>query len=535
MSEYMPKEDPHKHQPPSHDHGSRHDYFSHDPYTHPEPASSPAPQPQSFVKKDLMQESKRWLELPGMKQPGYVRGAPGTEPKGQSIHKTVPRWRDPNSTLHPTAPNATRATDPKLGLMTPEKRAQVFDVDGVTDGGVNADLLALVKRAEQLKKNPDQLLPRAKGTQSNKDLLKIPTLEPLAPSVEGSTKPSDIFGKTPDLLNPALAAAGRMMRSPAKTQPQETQLQQSHLLAQAFHPPEIGNDPADPFKRQLAIAANKRLMSNQKRLTDLERIYDDPSNKNTAWRDLYVLADKDSQLKRQQDQASQQLLLLMGKHELVNTPIGKLLNQTPLKQKFGLPDPDKPQPLDIPGLGSPLLNTTGAKNPGVTNPNYQAQVDELQQKIQLLAMARHEFRAANPALACVDTEKMAQLFNAALSKTPRNEFLSDHLDPAQNQIFSNQIGEGFQRMRIDMNILSSQIQTDPTKALLFDRLLSEQMATLKDDPQGKAARAWVKGEQEKDAKIKGVLAGGGLITTLAGFAGGPLGLGSNAIYRRDGV
>jgi hypothetical protein len=196
-------------------------------------------------------------------------------------------------------------------------------------------------------------------------------------------------------------------------------------------------------------------------------------------------------------------MTLVAKKEFSNSPLGRLVNKTPLGEKLGLPQSD---PINN-GL---LLNVLGA-SPQDVDPKYREQFTALQHRVEMLYTVRQEMRAVHPALAVIDTAKAAELEN-----TPQN-----------NAILYREMSEGFDGMRSDMSKLSETVTKDPNKALAFDVLVSETLHSIKDPQARKQANAWVNEQRQQDELLKALGGLGTLGLTAGGLLGGPLGWGAN--------
>jgi hypothetical protein len=104
-------------------------------------------------------------------------------------------------------------------------------------------------------------------------------------------------------------------------------------------------------------------------LTQVQKTYQNTQPSNSQWGTLRTLSAKDQQLKQLQDQASRELMTLVAKKEFSNSPLGRLVNQSPLGETLGLPQSD---PINN-GL---LLNVLGA-SPQDVDPKYREQFKAL--------------------------------------------------------------------------------------------------------------------------------------------------------------
>ncbi|MGB8702298.1 MAG: AHH domain-containing protein, partial [Thermosynechococcaceae cyanobacterium] len=265
----------------------------------------------------------------------------------------------------------------------------------------------------------------------------------------------------------------------------------------------VPETPVQQFQRELKENAVARLQQNQARLTQVQNTYQNTQPSNGQWSTLRTLAARDQQLKQLQDQTSQELMTLVAKKEFSNSPLGRLVNQTPLGEMLGLPKSD-------PINNQLLLNVLGM-SPQAVDPKYREQFTALRERMELLYTVRQEMRAVHPAIAVIDTAKAAELEN-----TPEN-----------NAILYRQMSEGFDGMREGMNKLSAAVTQDPSKALLFDALVPQTLGMFKSPQEQQQIQQWLKQQQDKDAALKLIGGLGTLGLTAGGFLAGPLGWGAN--------
>jgi hypothetical protein len=262
------------------------------------------------------------------------------------------------------------------------------------------------------------------------------------------------------------------------------------------------------FKDKLKNNAQKRLQSNYNRLdTDLKE-YKNLSPNNPKWQQLRQLSQKDQQLMQLNQRLDRQIsdLVIKDRKETSFTPPNAFI------------DRDDVYPM------------------GVVSPQIQSQIKQIESQQQLLKIARRQMQAQYPALAVIDSAKVANSSNAQLLGT---------------------ISQGFGQIQFNIKDLSQQIQKDPSKALLLDDVVKGTLQGLKIDPNNpkqsvtnKAIIDYLKWEKTKDNIIKwgGTLLTGGLtvgaiIATFAtegaalpfflGLGGAATGLGTAAHEYRE--
>jgi hypothetical protein len=238
--------------------------------------------------------------------------------------------------------------------------------------------------------------------------------------------------------------------------------------------------PVATFKEKLSNNALKRLRDNSNRLKSELKDYQNLSPNNPKWQQLRQMAVKDQQLVKRDQQLNQQIANLVMKDR----------KETPFTSPNTFIDRD-----DVAHLG-------------VINPKIQAQIKELEGKQALLKLSRRQLQAQHPALAVVDSAKVAS---------------------SSNQELLGSINKGFGQIQGNITDLQKQIQADPSKALFLDDVVKGTLDGLKVDPNnpnqtktGKEITDWLKGEQTKHNLIKwgGTILAGGLtvgaiITTFA--------------------
>jgi Peptidase C39 family len=268
------------------------------------------------------------------------------------------------------------------------------------------------------------------------------------------------------------------------------------------------NTPVDTFKQKLSNNALKRLQDNSNRLKSELKDYQNLSPNNPKWQQLRQLAIKDQQLVQQTRRLDGQIAELVIKDRKENS--------------FTSPntfiDRDDVHPL------------------GVVSPRIQAQIKQIESQRALLKIARRQMQAQYPALAVVDSAKVAS---------------------SSNQALLGNINQGFGQIQGNITDLQKQIQADPSKALFLDDVVKGTLSGLKVDPNnpnqtktGQEITNWLQGEQTKRNLIKwgGTLLTGGLtvgaiITTFAseglalpfwlGLGGAVTGLGTAAYDYRE--
>jgi hypothetical protein len=266
--------------------------------------------------------------------------------------------------------------------------------------------------------------------------------------------------------------------------------------------------PVDTFKEKLSNNALKRLQDNSNRLKSELKDYQNLSPNNPKWQQLRQLAIKDQQLVQQTRRLDGQIAELVIKDRKENS--------------FTSPntfiDRDDVHPL------------------GVVSPRIQAQIKQIESQQALLKIARRQMQAQYPALAVVDSAKVAS---------------------SSNQALLGNINQGFGQIQGNIGDLQTQIQADPSKALFLDDVVKGTLSGLKVDPNnpnqtktGQEITNWLQGEQTKRNLIKwgGTLLTGGLtvgaiITTFAseglalpfwlGLGGAVTGLGTAAYDYRE--
>jgi Peptidase_C39 like family len=266
--------------------------------------------------------------------------------------------------------------------------------------------------------------------------------------------------------------------------------------------------PVDTFKDKLKNNALKRLQDNSNRLNSELKDYQNLSPNNPKWQQLRQMASKDQQFVQRDQQLNHQIadLVMKDRKETSFTPPNTFIDRD-----------------DVAHLG-------------VINPQIQAQIKELEGQQALLKIARRQMQAQHPALAVVDSAKVAS---------------------SSNQELLGNINQGFGQIQGNIGDLQKQIQADPSKALFLDDVVKGTLGGLKIDPNnpnqtqtGKAITDWLKGEQTKHNLVKwgGTLLTGGLtvgaiITTFAseglalpfwlGLGGAITGLGTAAYDYRE--
>jgi hypothetical protein len=228
--------------------------------------------------------------------------------------------------------------------------------------------------------------------------------------------------------------------------------------------------PVDTFKDKLKNNALNRLQSNSNRLNSDLKNYKNLSPNNPKWTQLRQLASQDQQLVQLNQRLDRQISALVVKDRQENS--------------FTSPntfiDRDDVHPL------------------GVINPQIQAQIKELEGRQALLKIARRQMQSQYPALAVVDSAKVAS---------------------SSNQELLGSINQGFGQIQGNIGDLKKQIQADPSKALFLDDVVKGTLSGLKIDPNnpnqtqtGKEITDWLKGEQTKHNLVKwgGTLLTGGL-------------------------
>jgi SAM-dependent methyltransferase len=290
-----------------------------------------------------------------------------------------------------------------------------------------------------------------------------------------------------------------------QTQPGD-QMQYSMIIdygTQKTNPSAQAN-PVDTFKAKLSNNALKRLQDNSNRLKSELKDYQNLSPSNAKWQQLRQMASKDQQLVQRDQQLNHQIANLVMKD----------------RKETSFTSPNT------------FIDRDDVAHLGVINPKIQAQIKELEGQQALLKIARRQMQAQYPALAVVDSAKVAS---------------------SSNQELLGNINQGFGQIQGTIGDLQKQIQADPSKALFLDDVVKGTLSGLKVDPNnpnqtktGKEITNWLQGEQTKHNLIKwgGTLLTGGLtvgaiITTLAteglalpfwlGLGGAVTGLGT-AVY-----
>jgi Peptidase C39 family len=266
--------------------------------------------------------------------------------------------------------------------------------------------------------------------------------------------------------------------------------------------------PVDTFKEKLSNNAIKRLQDNSNRLKSELKDYQNLSPNNPKWQQLRQLAVQDQQLVQHTRRLDGQIAKLVIKDRKENS--------------FTSPNT--------------FIDRDDVYPMGVVSPQIQAQIKQIESQQALLKIARWQMQAQYPALAVVDSAKVAG---------------------SSNQALLGSINQGFGQIQGNISDLQKQIQADPSKALFLDDVVKGTLSGLKVDPNnpnqtktGKEITNWLQGEQTKHNLIKwgGTLLTGGLtvgaiITTLAseglalpfwlGLGGAVTGLGTAAYDYRE--
>jgi hypothetical protein len=239
-------------------------------------------------------------------------------------------------------------------------------------------------------------------------------------------------------------------------------------------------NPVDTFKSKLSNNALKRLQDNSNRLKSEFKDYQNLSPNNPKWQQLRKLAVKDQQLVQHSRRLDGQIAELIMKDRKENS--------------FTSPNT--------------FIDRDDVHPMGVVSPQIQTQIKQIESQQALLKIARRQMQAQYPALAVVDSAKVAN---------------------SSNQELLGNINQGFGQIQGNISDLQKQIQADPSKALFLDDVVKGTLSGLKVDPNnpnqtktGKEITNWLQGEQTKHNLIKwgGTLLAGGLtvgaiITTFA--------------------
>jgi hypothetical protein len=144
--------------------------------------------------------------------------------------------------------------------------------------------------------------------------------------------------------------------------------------------------PVETFKDKLKNNALKRLQANSSRLDSELKDYKNLSPNNPKWQQLRQLATQDQQLVQRDQQLNHQIanLVMKDRKETSFTPPNTFIDRD-----------------DVAHLG-------------VINPQIQAQIKELEGQQALLKIARRHMQAQYPALAVIDSAKVASSSNQEL-------------------------------------------------------------------------------------------------------------------------
>jgi hypothetical protein len=236
--------------------------------------------------------------------------------------------------------------------------------------------------------------------------------------------------------------------------------------------------PVTGFQRELVNTATQRLQANKVRLNAQQKTYaKDLSPNSPRWSELRQLSQQDQILVHKQQQLNQQAAALQDKHRP-----GANLAPGDTRAEF--------------------LNDMEVKDPTV-----RAQIDELNAQIRVLQQSRDAMKAQVPALAVIDTARVAHAPN-----TPQN-----------NQAILKDISKGFGDINHGIDTLQGQIAQDPNKALVLDDVKAATLHKMGIDPKQKnhtpqqqAVLDYLGKEEFKDNLIKwGGLAGAGALTVGA--------------------
>jgi A nuclease family of the HNH/ENDO VII superfamily with conserved AHH len=236
--------------------------------------------------------------------------------------------------------------------------------------------------------------------------------------------------------------------------------------------------PVTGFQRELVNTATQRLQANKVRLNAQQKTYaKDLSSNSPRWSELRQLSQQDQILVQRQQQLNQQAAALQDKHRP-----GANLAPGDTRAEF--------------------LNDMEVRDPTV-----RAQIDELNAQIRVLQQSRDAMKAQVPALAVIDTAKVAHAPN-----TQQN-----------NAAIFKDISKGFGDINHGIDTLQGQIAQDPNKALVLDDVKAATLHKMGIDPKQKnhtpqqqAVIDYLGKEEFKDNLIKwGGLAGAGALTVGA--------------------
>jgi hypothetical protein len=236
--------------------------------------------------------------------------------------------------------------------------------------------------------------------------------------------------------------------------------------------------PVAGFQRELVNTATQRLQANKVRLNTQQKTYaKDLSPNSPRWSELRQLSQQDQILVQRQQRLNQQAAALQEKHRP-----GANLAPGDTRAEF--------------------LNDIEVRDPTV-----RSQIDELHAQVRMLEQTRTAMQAQTPALAVIDTAKVAHAPN-----TQQN-----------NQAILKDISKGFGDINHGIDTLQGQIAQDPNKALLLDDVKAATLHKMGIDPKQKnhtpqqqAVIDYLGKEAFKDNLIKwGGLAGAGALTVGA--------------------
>jgi hypothetical protein len=345
----------------------------------------------------------------------------------------------------------------------------------------NQDLKAQQQQAQKVQ--PIPLLPKGGVAQST----------PASQPNSGSQLSPIPFGKTgitvPLTSAMAGATAGAMTGQPTESIPQSGQQPGASFSTPVGAVPGLATPgqagaqtavetPVTGFQRELVNTATQRLQANKVRLNTQQKTYaKDLSPNSPRWSELRQLSQQDQILVQQQQRLNQQAAALQAKHRP-----GANLAPGDTRAEF--------------------LNDMEVKDPTV-----RAQIDELNAQIRMLEQTRNAMKAQTPALAVIDTAKVAHAPN-----TRQN-----------NAAIFKDISKGFGDINHGIDTLQGQIAQDPNKALVLDDVKAATLHKMGIDPKQKnhtpqqqAVIDYLGKEEFKDNLIKwGGLAGAGVLTVGA--------------------
>jgi A nuclease family of the HNH/ENDO VII superfamily with conserved AHH len=236
--------------------------------------------------------------------------------------------------------------------------------------------------------------------------------------------------------------------------------------------------PVAGFQRELVDTATQRLQANKARLNTQQKSYaHDLSPNSPRWSELRQLSQQDQHLAQKKQRLNEQAAALQEKHRP-----GANLAPGDTRAEF--------------------MNDMEVRDPTV-----RAQIDELNAQIKMIEQTRTAMKAQTPALAVIDTAKVAHAPN-----TQQN-----------NQAIFKDISKGFGDINHGIDTLQAQIVQDPSKALQLDDVKAATLRKLGIDPKQKthdpkqqAVLDYLGKEEFKDNLIKwGGLAGTGALTVGA--------------------